>query len=125
MNIEELRIFCLSVKGATESLPFDDTILVFKVMGKVFALASLEPRNGEFSVNLKCEPEQAVELRERYRGVVPGWHMNKKYWNTVFLSADVSDEEIRRLILHSVEEVIKKLPRKAKEEYLGVSENVR
>lgn len=120
MNIEELRTFCLSVKGASESLPFDDSILVFKVMDKIFALTSLEPRNDNFGVNLKCNPEKAIILREQYRGITPGWHMNKKHWNTVLLEADIPDNKIKELILHSVDEVVKKLPRKLQEEYANL-----
>ena len=99
MNIEEAREFCLSVKGARESLPFDETTLVFKVMDKMFAYMSIEPSDG-FRINLKCDPERAVELRERYNGVIPGYHSNKKYWNTVYLESDVSDKEIKELIQH-------------------------
>ncbi len=79
MNAEEIREFCLSMAETTESFPFDDTTLVFKVAGKIFALLNLE---GELSINLKCDPELALNLREHYDAVLPGYHMNKKYWNT-------------------------------------------
>ncbi|MFT4073357.1 MAG: MmcQ/YjbR family DNA-binding protein [Dysgonamonadaceae bacterium] len=117
MNLEELRECCISVKGASESFPFDESTLVFKVMGKMFAYTSLEPGDSGFAVNLKCEPERAVELREKYQGIIPGFHANKKYWNTVYLKSDVSDSLLKELIGHSVDEVIKKLPQRKQEEY--------
>ena len=82
MNVEELRTYCISKKGVTEEFPFDESTLVFKVMGKMFALTGLNDE--EQTVNLKCEPEYAIELREEYSDdILPGYHMNKKYWNTV------------------------------------------
>ncbi|MFR9165381.1 MAG: MmcQ/YjbR family DNA-binding protein [Dysgonomonas sp.] len=117
MNIEELREYCLSVKGSEECFPFDEDTLVFKVLGKMFAYTFLEPRDGQFAVNLKCDPEKAIELREKYSSVVPGYHANKKYWNTVYLNGDASENEIQKWIDHSVEEVIKKLPKKLREAY--------
>lgn len=117
MNIEELRDFCISIKGASECFPFDETTLVFKVMDKMFAYIALDPKNGEFSVNLKCDPEKAINLREQYNGIIPGYHSNKKYWNTIYLESDVPDNLIKDLILHSVEEVIKKLPKSKQKEY--------
>jgi len=117
MNIEDLREYCLSLKGAEECFPFDETTLVFKVMGKMFACIDLEPRDGLFSVALKCDPEKAVDLRERYSGVIPGYHFNKKYWNTVYIAADMADQDIKYWVNHSVDEVIKKLPKKQQEEY--------
>lgn len=117
MNIEELREYCLSQKGAEECFPFDETTLVFKVMDKMFAYVGLEPRDGEFCVSLKCDPEKAIELREKYTGVVPGYHSNKKHWNTVYLKSDATDLDIQAWISHSVDEVIKKLPKKKQEEY--------
>ncbi len=116
MNIEEVREYCLSVKGASECFPFDETTLVFKVMDKMFAYMSIEPADG-FRINLKCDPEEAVNLREKYNGIIPGYHANKKYWNTIYLESDVPTEKIKELILHSVDEVICKLPRKKQEEY--------
>lgn len=95
MNIEELRNYCLSKKGTTETFPFDEKTLVFKVMDKMFALTSLE---GELSINLKCEPEKAIELREEFDAVLPGFHMNKKHWNTVILDGSIADEQIFRWI---------------------------
>ncbi len=106
MNIEEIRLYCLSLNGCTESLPFDDSTLVFKVRNKIFVLASLER---PFSINLKCEPDLAVELRERYPAVQPGYHMNKTHWNTVMLDDSVSDNLIREWIRHSYNLVVKGL----------------
>ena len=117
MNIEEAREYCLSIKGASECMPFDDTVLVYKVMDKMIACIGLEPMEDGFTVSLKCEPEKAIQLREHYTGIRPGYHFNKKYWNSVYLESDVPDELIKELIHHSVEEVIKKLPKKKQEEY--------
>jgi predicted DNA-binding protein (MmcQ/YjbR family) len=122
MNLEEVREYCLSVKGAIECFPFDETTLVFKVMDKMFAYMSLEGSEEGFRLNLKCDPEQAVELRQRYQGIVPGYHANKKYWNTIYLDSDVPDSELKKLVHHSVDEVIKKLPRKKQEEYTQMPE---
>ncbi len=118
MNIEELRLYCLSKPETTESFPFDDTTLVFKVCGKMFALTDLE---GPLSINLKCDPEKAVELREHYPAVLPGWHMNKRYWNTVMVDDTIDDRLIREWIDHSFDEVVKKLPKRERER-LGVSD---
>ena len=117
MNIEELRSYCLSVKGAAESFPFDETTLVFKVMGKMFAYVGLEPKDGVFRVNLKCDGGRAIDLRERYQGVKRGIHTASLLWNTVELVSDVPDSLIVELVNHSVDEVIKKLPKKKQQEY--------
>lgn len=122
MNVEEVREYCLSIKGADESFPFDDTTIVFKVMGKMFAYMGLEPQDGGFRVNLKCDPDQAIELREKYESVIPGYHSNKKYWNTIYIDGDMSDDEIKVWINHSVDEVIKKLSKKAQAEYAEIKE---
>jgi predicted DNA-binding protein (MmcQ/YjbR family) len=92
MNIETLREYCISKKGADESFPFGEDTLVFKVKGKIFALVNLD---GDLSINLKCDPLYAIELRERYPAVTPGYHMNKKHWNTVMLGGSVPDKEIQ------------------------------
>lgn len=113
MNIEELRDYCLSKPGATEDFPFDETTLVFKVMDKLFALTDLE---GDLSVNLKCTPEKAIELREQHSCVLPGYHMNKKHWNTVLVDGTVSDQQIREWIDHSYELVVEKLSKKQQNE---------
>jgi predicted DNA-binding protein (MmcQ/YjbR family) len=118
MNIEELRDYCLSVKGADESMPFDDDTPVYKVMGKMFAYFGLTPKDGRFAVNLKCDPERTLELRERYTGVRRAIHAGESLlWNAVYLESDVPDSLIKELISHSRDEVIKKLPRKKQLEY--------
>lgn len=113
MNIEELREYCLSKASTTEEFPFDETTLVFKVAGKIFVITSIDEFDG---VNLKCDPEKAIELREEYSGIEPGYHMNKKHWNTVRPNTDVSDNKIKELIDHSYEMVIKGLPKKVRME---------
>ncbi len=87
MNIENIREYCLKKKGVTEEFPFDEETLVFKVAGKIFLLASLETI--PLQINLKCEPEKAIELREEYDSVLPGYHMNKKHWNTIIIDGTV------------------------------------
>jgi predicted DNA-binding protein (MmcQ/YjbR family) len=109
MNIEELREYCLSKKGVTESFPFDETTLVFKVMGKMFALTDTED---EFSINLKCNPEKAIDLREKYPAVQPGYHMNKKHWNTIYVDGSVSDEKLKAWIDDSYWLITNSLPKK-------------
>ena len=114
MHIEQLRDFCITKKGVTEHFPFDDVTLVFKVMGKMFALTGLNHwENGEQKINLKCLPEKSEELRGEYEGIYPGFHMNKKHWNTVILnSSDVSDDLVRELINHSYDLVVSGLTKK-------------
>ena len=119
MNIEELREYCLSVKGATECFPFDEYVLVFKVMEKMFVYTDLNPKDGVFKINVKCDPERSVELRERYAGVIQGVHTRSMMWNAIILESDVPDPLIRELIDHSVDEVIKKLSKKKQAEYRG------
>lgn len=108
MNIEELREYCLMKKGVTESFPFDKTTLVFKVMNKIFALTDLEDNLG---VNLKCDPEKAIDLRERHPEVIPGYHMNKKHWNTINIGGSLSDTLIKEWIDHSYDLVVSSLPK--------------
>lgn len=92
MNFEEIRDYCMSKPEVTESFPFNDTALVFKVAGKMFALLDLsEDSRG---LTLKCDPELALELREKYTAVTPAWHFNKKHWNTIFIDGSVPDKEI-------------------------------
>ena len=118
MNIEELREICLSIKGVEECLPFDDDTPVYKVMGKMFAYFSLTPKGGLFFVNLKCNPERSVELRERYEGVTKGYHAGDTLkWNSVYIQKDVPDSVIHELVLHSVEEVVANLPKKLQTAY--------
>lgn len=114
MNIEDFRRYCLAKKGVTESFPFDAETLVFKVMGKMFALVPLERTPSQ--ANLKCDPERAMELRETYDGVItPGYHMSKVHWNTLFME-QLPPKLILELIDHSYEEVVAGLPKKLREE---------
>ncbi|MHC1703622.1 MAG: MmcQ/YjbR family DNA-binding protein [Tenuifilaceae bacterium] len=115
MNIEEIREYCLSKKGATECFPFDELTLVFKVGEKMFALSNLD---GEPSINLKCDPEKAIELREEYSSIEPGYHMNKSHWNTVYLNGSVPEKLIKDLINHSYDLIINSLSKAKKEEVL-------
>ena len=105
MNIEILRDYCISNRNVTESFPFGDDTLVFKTGGKIFALVNLE---GELRLNLKCDPVVAIELRERYSAVSPGYHMNKKHWNTVRIDGSVPDNVLYSWIDHSYDLVLKK-----------------
>ena len=114
MNIEEFREYCLEKKGVTEGFPFDEHTLVFKVMGKMFALAGLERLPPQ--VNLKCDPDYAVELREAHDGnIIPGYHMSKVHWNTIILE-HVSPKLIMELINHSYELVVSKMTKKLRAE---------
>jgi predicted DNA-binding protein (MmcQ/YjbR family) len=100
MDVETLREYCISKTDATESFPFGSDTLVFKAVGKIFALVNLD---GDLSINLKCDPALALELRERYSAVTPGYHMNKKHWNTVLLDGSVPDRELFSWIDHAYE----------------------
>lgn len=113
MNIEEYRSYCLSFSGATEDLPFDENTLCFKVMGKIFSICDID----EFeSINLKCDPVKAIELREMYPDlVIPGYHMNKKHWNTVSMQDSLPDERIKEWITDSYNLVVAKLPKRERE----------
>lgn len=115
MDIDQLREFCLSIKGATEDMPFEDPYLVFRVMGKWFAVIPLH--DPELKINLKCDPDLAIDLRDQYQSVQAAWHFNKKYWNAIFLNRDMNDETVKQWIHHSVEEVVKKLPKKVQVVY--------
>lgn len=116
VNIEELRDYCLSKPQVTESFPFDETTLVFKVYGKMFALTDVKD---EFSINLKCEPEKAIELREEFPCVHPGYHMNKQHWNTVYADGSVEDSKIREWVDDSYRLVVKSLSLKVRKEYFS------
>ncbi len=118
MDIEKVRKYCLKKKGVTEGFPFGEETLVFKVMGKMFCLANL---SRSFGINLKCDPELAIELRERYEGVTPGYHMNKKFWNTIDLDSNIPEKEILNWIDHSYEMVVNGLPKKVKAELKSLS----
>jgi predicted DNA-binding protein (MmcQ/YjbR family) len=113
-TLEDVREFCLTLAGVTEELPFGPDTLVFKVMGKVFAIAPLD--TDVLSVNLKCQPEKALELRERYAAIQPGYHMNKQHWNTVYADGSISNKMMKELILHSYELVVHALPVRLKKE---------
>ena len=113
MNLEEFRTYCLNLKGTSEGFPFDKETLVFKVMGKMFALADVEDFK---SVNLKCDPERAIELRESHSGILPGYHMSKKHWNTVLLHEDVSEKLVYELVDHSYQLVVSSLTKKLQNE---------
>lgn len=112
MNIEELREFCISMKAVEECFPFDEETLVFKVMGKVFLLTGIESKPLEF--NVKCDPEKAVTLREKYSCVLPGYHMNKTHWNTVVCDRSVPDKLLKEWIRHSYDRVVLGLTKKQK-----------
>ena len=119
MDIIQLREYCLNFKGATEDFPFDEDTLVFKVMGKMFALVGLEKwEMGNPSINLKCDPEKAIELREKYpEEIYAGYHMSKKHWNTVVINgSQLTEKQIKHFINHSYELVVSKLTKKQKQE---------
>jgi len=116
MDLAKFREYCLSKPEATEGTPFGPDVLVFKVRGKIFALASLDEVPAR--ANLKCDPDLALELRDRYEQVTAGYHMNKKHWNTVEIESGIPDVELRKMIDHSYELVVKSLPRKAREKLL-------
>jgi len=109
MNLEQFREYCLRKPGAAEGTPFGDNVLVFKVAGKMFALATLDEI--PTTVNLKCDPDVALELRDRYEQVRPGYHMNKKHWNTVEINLGIPDNETRKMIDHSYDLVVQGLPK--------------
>ncbi|HEY8404275.1 MAG TPA: MmcQ/YjbR family DNA-binding protein [Flavobacteriales bacterium] len=116
MNIEDFRAYCLSKEGVTEETPFGPETLVFKVLGKVFALMDIDSFD---SVNLKCDPEWAVELRELYAGINGGYHMNKKHWNTVRTDGSVPIDLFYKLVDHSYDMVVRGLPKKVRSKLNG------
>lgn len=111
--LDEIRSYCLAKKGTEEGFPFDENTLVFKTGGKLFALIDAD---GAESINLKCDPERAEELREQYESIIPGYHMNKKHWNTVTLDGSVDRSLVFELIDHSYDLVYASLPKKIKNE---------
>lgn len=113
MNIEEIREYCLSKKEVTESFPFNNTALVFKVTGKMFAVLDLS--EDERGITLKCDPELAIELREQHSEVTPAWHFNKQYWNGINLKGSINEVQLKEWIDHSYDEVVKKLTRNQRE----------
>ena len=114
MDIEQLQQYCLSKPGVEETLPFGPDTLVYKVGGKVFLLTSLDAE--DFRFNVKCDPDRAEELREQYPCVLPGYHMNKKHWNTIVADGSVSVKLLKEWIDHSYALVVKSLPKKLREE---------
>ena len=114
MNIEELRDYCLSLKGATEHFPFDEFSLVLKVQGKMFGLIPLD--NTEPQIALKCAPERAIQLREEYEAITAAYHFNKKHWNSVRIDSSISQSLLLELIQHSYDLVVSGLPKKLREE---------
>jgi predicted DNA-binding protein (MmcQ/YjbR family) len=113
MDIEKLRGYCLSKTGATEDFPFDESTLVFRIKGKIFCLTDLDKPD---TINLKCDPERAAELREEHEEIIPGFHMNKKHWNTVDINGTLTDSFIFDLIDHSYDLVVNTLPQKLRAE---------
>jgi len=112
MNIEELRNYCISKKHVEECFPFDEETLVFKVLGKVFLLSNIFSSPVQF--NVKCNPELAIQLREKFNCVFPGYHMNKKHWNTIVCDNSISNSELKKWIDHSYDLVYSSLPKKMK-----------
>lgn len=110
MNVEDLRDYCLSLKGVEESFPFDETSLVMKVGGKMFALIPLETE--KTTISLKCDPDLAIELREKYESVQPAYHFNKKHWNSVFITSEITSKQIKEWTNHSYMLVFNSLPKR-------------
>ena len=119
MNIEQIRDYCLSLPLATEDFPFDETTLVFRIMGNIFAMTDLETNEW---LTLKCEPEYAQELRAQDAEIEGAWHMNKKYWNQVNYQSLLDDELIKRLIRHSYQQVVRKLPKSVRTQTPAITE---
>lgn len=115
MNVEEFRDYCLKKRHVEEAMPFDDTTLVFKLHNKIFALISLKAERSN-SCNLKCDPERAISLRRKFPCVLPGYHMNKKHWNTIKFNEEVNDQKIFELVDHSYELVFKSFSKKVQKE---------
>ncbi len=113
MTLDQLQAYCGGKAAVSWDTPFGPDVLVFRVAGKMFALA---PINVFDTVNLKCDPERAVELRERYEGIIPGYHMNKQHWNTVDVTGSVPEKLIRELVDHSYDLVFASLPKKVRDE---------
>jgi predicted DNA-binding protein (MmcQ/YjbR family) len=116
MDVESFREYCLAKNGVTEGTPFGEAVLVFKVGGKMFALVALDEIPA--TANLKCDPDLALELRDRYEQVQPGYHMNKKHWNTIEIESGIPIAELRKMIDHSYELVVKSLPKAAQRKLL-------
>ncbi|MDR6736304.1 MULTISPECIES: MmcQ/YjbR family DNA-binding protein [unclassified Sphingobacterium] len=120
MNIEDLRDYCLSIGPVVEETPFGPDTLVFKIGGKIFLLVGLDQID-ELRFNVKCNPERAIELREKYEHtVLPGYHMNKKHWNTIIANRELEDKILEELIVHSYSLIVESLPTKLKQEIKGL-----
>lgn len=118
MDIERIREYCLGLKGTTEDTPFGPDCIVFRIYGKIFACLDLTRPD---RIALKCAPERATELREQYRGIEGAWHWNKRYWNDVVFDSDVPDQLVLELVGHSLDEVLRKLPKRIREEYAAAT----
>lgn len=118
MDIESIREYCLSLPKVTEDFPFDDTTLVFRIGGKIFAMMDLEDAS---KLTLKSDPNQALILRDKYSEISGAWHMNKKYWNQLNLYGQLSDTLVKQLIRHSYSEVVKKFPKRRQQEFPNLS----
>jgi len=116
MDVGSFREYCLGKVAVTEGTPFGEGVLVFKVSGKMFALVALDEVPA--TANLKCDPDLALELRDRYEQVRPGYHMNKKHWNTVEIDSGISDSELRKMIDHSYQLVVRSLPKAQRAKFL-------
>jgi predicted DNA-binding protein (MmcQ/YjbR family) len=114
MNIEEIRLYCLSLKGATEDTPFDDITICFRVMKKIFAILPTDTLDAQ--INVKCDPDYAVELREEHEDIEPGFHMNKTHWNTMYCERGLESKLIKKLIEHSYTLIVKSLSKAQREE---------
>jgi len=116
MNIETLREYCLSKKAVTEDFPFGEDTLVFRVLNKIFLLVSLSSNPLQF--NAKCDPDKVIELRDQYDAVQPGYHMNKKHWNTVIMNGSLSNAQLKEMIDDSYNLIVQSLPKKERENLL-------
>ena len=116
MNIETLREYCLSKKAVTEDFPFGEDTLVFRVLNKIFLLISLSSNPLQF--NAKCDPDKAIELRDQYDAVQPGYHMNKKHWNTIIMNGSLSNAQLKEMIDDSYNLIVQSLPKKERENLL-------
>lgn len=117
MDVESVREYCLSLPCATEDFPFDEATLAWRVGGRIFAMIDLEDTHWFV---LKCQPDYAIDLRDHWQEITPAWHMNKRHWNQLNLFGQLPDELIKELILHSYQEVMKKLPLRVRGE-IGAS----
>ena len=123
MDLEQLREYCLKKPHVSETTPFGEDVLVFKVANKIFALLALDEVPAR--VNLKADPDRALEWRDRYEQVQPGYHMNKRHWNTVELDSGIPDREIQTMIDHSYDLVVQGLPKKMRDKFAGIGGRLR